>query len=657
MDTTPRANPRFPRLRQAWPALLAALAAAWLLVATAPARAQTPAPAAAPTVPASRQASNVAVITIKEQIDQNTYWSVHRRIELAQRAGADAIVFELNTPGGQVPAVLGICNDIKGCPIKNTVAWVNHEAYSGGAFIALACREIVVADPASLGDAAPIHIDPTGHLIPIPETERQKLLSPIIAELVDSARRNHYDEMLVQGFASLGVELWRVQNKDTGQQLFITRSEYRTIFGEEPSDTTPTLVAAPPLSPTESQPASSSQKSSPAPPETVPGPRPNGGHLVPAPPGEPQPLPPSAPDRFTPAAPGLHGVARDGRTPEQDLPSGRPVLTSADRGHWELKEHVSDGKGLFILKPDQLKSYGLAAATTINTDEELKAFFGARHLLRLDPTWSEGLVAFLTMMPVRGVLIVVFLLALFIEMTHPGLVLPGAISALALVALLAPPMLINLASWWDIAAIVSGILLIALEIFVLPGFGIFGILGLLLLFGGLIGTFVPPGGLFPDTPAQKSDMLYGAVTLALAVATSGTLMYFVSRHFGSLPVLSRLVLKSPEFDDSQPRDEMLAAMGDLSRPVRKGMTGTALTPLRPAGRIELGGGGGAGGEGGGRIIDVVADIGYIPPGARVRVISVSDFRIAVEAIDDPSTSPSLDQPPAPPPPGPGGAAA
>ena len=57
---------------------------------------------------------------------------------------------------------------------------------------------------------------------------------------------------------------------------------------------------------------------------------------------------------------------------------------------------------------------------------------------------------------------------------------------------------------------------------------------------------------------------------------------------------------------------------------------TPATPLRPAGRVELTDKSGA------RIIDVVAEIGYIPPGVRVRVVSVSDFRIGVELAPDDS---------------------
>jgi membrane-bound serine protease (ClpP class) len=221
---------------------------------------------------------------------------------------------------------------------------------------------------------------------------------------------------------------------------------------------------------------------------------------------------------------------------------------------------------------------------------------------------------------VRGVLVVLFLLGLFIEMTHPGLVLPGGIAAAALIGLLAPPMLINLASWWEIAAIVSGVLLIALEIFVIPGFGIFGVIGLLLLFGGLVGTFVPEGAFFSDSPRQRSDMLYGVTTLVLSMASAGVLIYFAAKHFGSLPLLGRLVLKEGITIDEDRGDPMLAAMATPSGGLKLGMTGRAVTTLRPAGQVEING----------AIVDVVSDMGYISSGETVRITSVTPFRVGVE---------------------------
>jgi len=92
------------------------------------------------------------------------------------------------------------------------------------------------------------------------------------------------------------------------------------------------------------------------------------------------------------------------------------------------------------------------------------------------------------------------LISLFIEMTHPGLALPGSIAAVCLVGLVLPPILAGIAGWWTLLAIMAGIGLICCEIFLTPGMAIFGVVGVLLLFAGLVGTFlVGPGmgNMFP----------------------------------------------------------------------------------------------------------------------------------------------------------------
>jgi len=576
----------------------------------------------APTaVPASRQASNIAVLTIKGEINETTARSIARRINLAERAGANAMVIELDTPGGRLDAVLAICNAIRASTITNTVAWVNRDAYSGGAIIAIACREIVVNDPSTLGDAIPIALSMIGTLNALPETERQKALAPLIAELVSSARRNGYDELLVQGIASRGVELWLVEDKATGQRVCITRAEYETIFGETPAVGSPGLASAPTVAPSESQAAPAGLEDQLKQYIDKAQKKPQRRTREAGQASKVEEVAPNSPNKFIPGSPDLDPIAA--RVSGQlELAPARPVFTSADRGKWTLIEYVSNGSGPFVFKADQMLRYRLANKVVKN-DDELKDHFGAKNLLRLDQSWSEGLVAILTWFPIRGLLVVIFLIALFVEMTHPGLVAPGGIAAAALIALIAPPLIINMANWWEIAAILTGIVLVALEIFVLPGFGVAGILGLLLLFGGLIGTFVPQGAFFPDSTTGRSDMLYGVATMVMAVVTSGVAMYFISKNFKSLPLFGKLVLKDPASSDDGP-DDMLAAMAPTTGPVKKGMMGTALTPLRPAGRVEMPGG---------RIIDAVADIGFIPTGAKVRITSVSEFRIGVEKAE------------------------
>lgn len=597
-----------------------------------------PAPSPAPSaevspgaIPASRQAKNVAIITIKGEIRSGiTAESFKRRLAEAEASGADALVIELDTPGGEVGAVLEICDAIKASSIPNTVAWIRPNAYSGGAIIALACRSMVASDPATMGDALPIAITAFGMLNELPEHERQKILSPLMAEVVDSARRNGYDEYLVQGIVSRGVELWLVQDTQTGHRLTVDRAEYDTLFGDEPPTSRPRLVSAqatgkPSRMPSFPGPSPRSPTGTPdpaAPNPTSPDPTtPDQATPVPADQSASTPGLAPADTSYRPASPALAAIAKEVSGP-QTLGSQRPLFSEADRGRYKLIEYVADGAGPVVMKHGDLTHYGFVDET-IKTDEQLTAYFGASNVERLDASWSEGVVFWMTHPIVRGVLIVVFLISLFIELTHPGVALPGAIAAVALVCLVGPPLMIGMASWWEIAAIIAGIGLVAIEIFVLPGFTVFGIIGLVFLFGGLVGTFVrqEPGHLFPDSPGARDDLLYGVATILLSSLSAVVAMYFIGKHFGSLPIISKLVLNA-----SNDTDELILAMDPTSGVgVRAGDTGRTLTPLRPVGRAMIGD----------RVVDVVSDLGYLEAGVDVRVVDASTFRIIVARHDEP----------------------
>lgn len=559
-------------------------------------------------VPAGRAARNVAVITLRGEIDHKGVMaqSVRRRIDAAARDGADAIVFELDTPGGSVPTVLKICEAVRASPVKNTVAWVNPQAYSGGAVIALACREIVVSGNASFGDAMPILMNPMGMLTGMAKapTDREllkKVLPPLIAEVTQSARAYNTtagaylrDEYLVQSIVANDVELWYVRNRETGVRMCIDRAEFEMLF---PGASTggPTRLA--------------SQAST-------------GKLELRVPEGSRQGVPvPAGSAKMAIASSELSVVA----------PSLRPRLSAGDAGAWELIDKVKDGSLPAVFKAEDMEHYGLAnndaeASATgsrlrpIDSDADLKAYFGAMHVQRYEPTWSEGLVDLLTNIVVQALLVAIFLIAVFVQMLHPGSLAAGVASTSALVLLIAPGMLIGMASWWEVLAIFSGLALIALEIFVIPGFGVPGVLGLALLLAGLVGLFVPAGtGPFPDTPEGRRDLLRGGVALLMSLGTAGVAMYFIAKHFSSIPFLGRLVLSGPGSEES----DLLGAMDDdRSMTARVGQTGRAVTPMRPAGRVELGD----------VVIDAVAEFGFIEAGASVRVVKVDGMRIAVEVV-------------------------
>jgi membrane-bound serine protease (ClpP class) len=538
-------------------------------------------PAAATAVPAYRQATTVAVLTVHGAIDGITLRSLERRVRQARADGADAIVFDIDTPGGALDATLDICHLIRTEAPANTVAWINPKAYSAGTIIALACREIVVAPASAFGDAAPI--SPFG---PIPTAERAKVESPLLAEVIHSARANHYDEKLVEAFIGVGVELWMIENTNTGERAFVDRQEYDTLFGEDPpAQLTP--VAPPPGMQT------------------------------------PPPVRPwFMPSETTGAEPIDPELIRQQIELEQSRPSPRDQLTAADRDEWTLVRQVVSNDRLLVLKPPQAVEYGLAAARVAN-DDQLKAYFGAQTLERYPATWSESLAQFLINPIVRGVLLVIFVICLLVELAAPGLGVFGATAGLSLLIVIGAPWLAGMAQWWEILLIVVGLGLIAMELFIIPGFGVPGVGGAACVLVGLVGTFVSDD---LTTPAGRSDLVAGLTATFTALLAAGIASWLLFRQIETLPVLGRFILKAQV---GQPQGGatggpgLLEAIGGGEQPLETGSVGVAETDLRPAGRADIDG----------RLVDVKSVGAYIDRGTRVRVVSVGRFVIEVEEAE------------------------
>ncbi len=577
-------NPSIPRGR--WLSLVASLV---LLAAQLVAHAQDAAPTPGG-VSASRQASNVAVITIHGPIDEVTTRSIKRRIEIAQKMNADAIVFDIDTWGGLATAAIDINLLIKDCPITNTIAWVHPKAISAGTFIALACKEIVISPGGYMGDCAPI----LPGLIPMPAAERAKAESPLLAIVVDSARRRGYDERLLMSFVAVDIELWLVENKDTGDRLFVDRTEYELLFGSDPPPTVRSSAS--------------------------------GG----VPSGDMSSI--KAPVPFLQE---IYQQQSDTLTPEQiadqveknqEFVSRRPQLSLEDRGHYRLVAPVIDDKTLLVANAQEARQWGLSQATVAN-EGELKNFVGATNVMWLEPTWSENLVQVLTSMPVRALLLVVFLVGLIWEMATPGVGVPITIAIAAALLLFGAPALTGLAQWWDIVLVLAGFALLAAELFLIPGFGVAGIAGIICIGLGFVGTFIAPdpsGSILPTSELARQAMVRGISTLLLGFFAGGVAMWMGVKHFTRIPGLNRLVLSEqlPRADDA---DSLLGAMAMPHSGPEVGSVGIVVSTLRPIGRARFGA----------SIYDVVAERGIIEEGRRVRVVFASAFKTLVEDADEP----------------------
>ncbi len=607
-------------------------------------------PKSAPiSVPASRQADRIAVITIRGAIDSITAMSVRRRIAEAEAGGYDAIVFEIDSPGGGVGAVLDITNTIKSSSITNTIAWVNPDAYSGGAIIALACHEMVSSTPASMGDAFPVIMTTVGQgnnarggLRGLTPDERTKLLPPLLADVTDSARRNGYDEYLVQAIVIDGIELWLIEDTETLQRYAINEREYRTLFGEDAPRGMPMIAQVTggrPTGVTDSETEadtdtaddeliddesadSTNEESTDEPAEESAD--------ASAPTETPDPIQQEhTPDTtsFRPASDTLDDVVREFNAEERigelslESHTSRPTFTSADRERYIPIGYITDGSAPIVMREQQLIDLGFSSGI-IQTDEELIAFMGAEKLDRANESWSEKLVRFMTSLPVRGLLLAVFLIALVVEMITPGTGIGGGIALLALVGMIAPPAMIGLAGWWEIIAIVVGLVFLLIEAFVIPGFGIFGAIGLVSLFAGLLWSFIPAGSSLSN-PATQQDLLGAVVTVSLGVFTAGIVIWLITRNLERIPIFDKLVLSAVSGVTESDSPTVFSAMVRDTDVLHAGDTGIATTTLRPSGQADING----------SLVDVVAEFGYIDAGTQVRVTRVEAFRVVVDRHD------------------------
>jgi membrane-bound serine protease (ClpP class) len=212
-----------------------------------------------------------------------------------------------------------------------------------------------------------------------------------------------------------------------------------------------------------------------------------------------------------------------------------------------------------------------------------------RPVVELQTNWSEELVRWLTSPAVSGILLMVALLAIYVELNSPGLGLPGAVAVIALVILFGSKFLIGMANWWEIAVFVIGLGLLIMEIFVIPGFGIAGISGVILILFSLVAMMVsnPPGDLpVPSAPFEKEMFEKQILWTMAGFVFFVVIAYFIGRYFHRMPVTNRLVLETPT-DSPATRSGGKPAPAPAP-PVSVGQTGTALSSLRPSGNAKFG---------------------------------------------------------------------
>lgn len=174
----------------------------------------------------------------------------------------------------------------------------------------------------------------------------------------------------------------------------------------------------------------------------------------------------------------------------------------------------------------------------------------------------------------------------------------------------------------------AGLIFLAMEIFVIPGFGFAGLSGLALLFSSVI--LASQDFTWPKNAEQWNQSL----TTSLMILCSGCLFLiaaaFISRRLDAIPIFNRLVLSpenNPSIVESVSKDEHGKPIPQPHPQLSVGDWGKSESLLRPAGRARFAG----------NSFDVISDGSFVDPGTQVRVVRVNGNVITVTPIDDAGT--------------------
>jgi membrane-bound serine protease (ClpP class) len=305
------------------------------------------------------------------------------------------------------------------------------------------------------------------------------------------------------------------------------------------------------------------------------------------------------------------------------------VISAMIDEDYELKigDKILKPKGelLSLTATEALEKYGdppqalLGAGKAVDITALLQARFGATGYeeRKFKVTWSEELAQYLTML--SPVLLGLGLLALFIEFKTPGFGLFGITGIVLLAVVFLSSSVAGFSGHEPLLVFAFGLLLVAIELFFFPGVFVVALLGLVLMLGSLVWAMADlwPGE--PLTVAWSGDAFVGPLQnlglgLVLAVAMGAALIRYLPHGW----VWDKLVVGSAIGGAAQVAGlspQEAAAVASLI-----GQRGVAMTVLRPSGQIEIGG----------RRYEAIVEVGIVNAGDPVIVRGRTDFAVIVE---------------------------
>lgn len=295
---------------------------------------------------------------------------------------------------------------------------------------------------------------------------------------------------------------------------------------------------------------------------------------------------------------------------EEEAEAGGPAV--------EVERTISEAGKLLSLTAGEMERFGVSSGSPATFDE-LYGELGVapEAVVEIAPDSADQIVSVLTGGAFTSLLILVGLVALFLEITSPGFGIPGSVAVIAFSLIFTANFMLGRVGSLELLLFMAGLVLLLLEVFVIPGFGVAGISGLALLVVSLVLSM--QGFVVPEFDWQWAR-LNRNVLLVLANTVGAFLLFGGFAYlFGRTNMFSRLKLA-----DTQETSAGFTVQTNEVRDRYLGRTGRAVSTLRPAGSADIDD----------ERMSVESDGEWIEAGASIEVVRVDGNRIIVREREE-----------------------
>jgi membrane-bound serine protease (ClpP class) len=273
------------------------------------------------------------------------------------------------------------------------------------------------------------------------------------------------------------------------------------------------------------------------------------------------------------------------------IDSGKTLtFTTEEALKWDYCEGIAESPDEVITKYLQYDEY------------ELKSY---------QPSWIDNLKGFLMNPVFQSLLIMIIIGGIYFELQTPGIGFPSAAALMAAILYFAPLYIEGLAANWEILIFVIGLILIAFEVFVIPGFGITGISGTILIIVGLALALVNNVN-FNFDGVGNFEIGRSFMVVIIGVTTGFGSMLWLSSRIGERGLLRKVALTT-DLENARSTPSLSALVGK---------EGIAATVLRPSGKVIIDG----------AYYDGISESGFINKGAHVVVVRFENAQVYVEIV-------------------------